>query len=415
MPINTATDYTEILRHRYSFTSFTMTAGTEYDIDPAHIGAIQFEYDYLRRRLPIIKVAISLTDEQVRSMFDNEDTAKVSIEIIDNALDDAGNIISSTPFIHDTFDIIPATGSDDYTGEIYTDSLSEDPNFTVMCLYLVKNERIQWLDKKIATIFKNTDKAAAIQSLFSMRDIPPKTCVISPPVSNDIIDNLVLPLGDLVENLDMLNMQYGLWSSTTIIFDDYTYLYCIDRNNPNVILSRATDFDTIMFKVPKSDNAMLVAYGSGNDSVNRCHYVNLAVGPSIENNTNTTTKMEFGTITSIDSEGKVKKYTVDENSPKMKFVRATSDITIDQFVNNKLANPINVTVTATDISIGIFRPYKNYRFDIEEINTMHDALANKVFRASFCTMSLTKKQDYFESMVTMRLSVVDNTATAVTA
>lgn len=415
MPINTATDYTEILRHRYSFTSFTMTAGTEYDIDPAHIGAIQFEYDYLRRRLPIIKVAISLTDEQVRSMFDNEDTAKVSIEIIDNALDDAGNIISSTPFIHDTFDIIPATGSDDYTGETYTDSLSEDPNFTVMCLYLVKNERIQWLDKKIATIFKNTDKAAAIQSLFSMRDIPPKTCVISPPVSNDIIDNLVLPLGDLVENLDMLNMQYGLWSSTTIIFDDYTYLYCIDRNNPNVILSRATDFDTIMFKVPKSDNAMLVAYGSGNDSVNRCHYVNLAVGPSIENNTSTTTKMEFGTITSIDSEGKVKKYTVDENSPKMKFVRATSDITIDQFVNNKLANPINVTVTATDISIGIFRPYKNYRFDIEEINTMHDALANKVFRVSFCTISLTKKQDYFESMVTMRLSVVDNTTAAVTA
>ena len=415
MPINTATDYTEILRHRYSFTSFTMTAGTEYDIDPAHIGAIQFEYDYLRRRLPIIKVAISLTDEQVRSMFDNEDTAKVSIEIIDNALDDAGNIISSTPFIHDTFDIIPATGSDDYTGETYTDSLSEDPNFTVMCLYLVKNERIQWLDKKIATIFKNTDKAAAIQSLFSMRDIPPKTCVISPPVSNDIIDNLVLPLGDLVENLDMLNMQYGLWSSTTIIFDDYTYLYCIDRNNPNVILSKATDFDTIMFKVPKSDNAMLVAHGSGNDSVNRCHYVNLAIGPSIENNTNTTTKMEFGTITSIDSDGKVKKYTVDENSPKMKFVRATSDITIDQFVNHKLANPINVTVTATDISIGIFRPYKNYRFDIEEINTMHDALANKVFRASFCTMSLTKKQDYFESMVTMRLSVVDNTAAAVTA
>lgn len=415
MPINTATDYTEILRHRYSFTSFTMTAGTEYDIDPTHIGAIQFEYDYLRRRLPIIKVTISLTDEQVRNMFDNEDTAKVSIEIIDNALDDAGNIISSTPFVHDTFDIIPATGSDDYTGETYTDALSEDPNFTVMCLYLVKNERIQWLDKKIATIFKNTDKAAAIQSLFSMRDIPPKTCVISPPVSNDIIDNLVLPLGDLVENLDMLNMQYGLWSSTTIIFDDYTYLYCIDRNNPNVILSRATDFDTIMFKVPKSDNAMLVAYGSGNDSVNRCHYVNLAIGPSIENNTNTTTKMEFGTITSIDSDGKVKKYTVDENSPKMKFVRATSDITIDQFVNNKLANPINVTVTATDISIGIFRPYKNYRFDIEEINTMHDALANKVFRASFCTMSLTKKQDYFESMVTMRLSVVDNTAAAVTA
>lgn len=415
MPINTATDYTEILRHRYSFTSFTMTAGTEYNIDPAHIGAIQFEYDYLRRRLPIIKVTISLTDEQVRNMFDNEDTAKVSIEIIDNALDDAGNIISSTPFVHDTFDIIPATGSDDYTGETYTDALSEDPNFTVMCLYLVKNERIQWLDKKIATIFKNTDKAAAIQSLFSMRDIPPKTCVISPPVSNDIIDNLVLPLGDLVENLDMLNMQYGLWSSTTIIFDDYTYLYCIDRNNPNVILSRATDFDTIMFKVPKSDNAMLVAYGSGNDSVNRCHYVNLAIGPSIENNTNTTTKMEFGTITSIDSEGKVKKYTVDENSPKMKFVRATSDITIDQFVNNKLANPINVTVTATDISIGIFRPYKNYRFDIEEINTMHDALANKVFRVSFCTISLTKKQDYFESMVTMRLSVVDNTATTVTA
>ena len=413
MPVLTERDYTEILRHRYAITEFTMTMGTEHEIDPAHIGSIQFEYDYLRRRLPIIKVSISLTDEQVRSMYENKDTAKVSIEILDNALDDTDNIISSVPLIHDTYDIIPATGSDDYTGEKYTDSLEEDPNFTVMSIYLIKNERIQWLDKKIATIFKNTDKAAAIQSLFSMRDIPAKTCVITPPVTNDVIDSLVLPLGDLVENIDTLNTQYGLWSSTTIIFDDYTYLYCIDRNNPNVILSRSTDFDTIMFKVPSDENAMLVAYGSGDDAVNRCHYVNLAISPSIEDNTNTTTKMEFGTITSIDSDGKVKKYTVDENSPKMKFVRATSDITINQFVNNKLANPVNVTITATDISVGIFRPYKNYRFDVEEVNTMYDTLANRVFRLSFCNITLTKKQNYFESLVNVQLSVVDDT-TAIT-
>ena len=113
MPVLTERDYTEILRHRYVITDFTMTMGTEYEIDPAHIGSIQFEYDYLRRRLPIIKVSISLTDEQVRSMYENEDTVKVSIEILDNALDDTDNIISSVPLIHDTYDIIPATGSDD--------------------------------------------------------------------------------------------------------------------------------------------------------------------------------------------------------------------------------------------------------------------------------------------------------------
>ena len=168
-----------------------------------------------------------------------------------------------------------------------------------------------------------------------------------------------------------------------------------------------------MFKVPSDENAMLVAYGSGDDAVNRCHYVNLAISPSIEDNTNTTTKMEFGTITSIDSDGKVKKYTVDENSPKMKFVRATSDITINQFVNNKLANPVNVTIAATDISVGIFRPYKNYRFDVEEVNTMYDTLANRVFRLSFCNITLTKKQNYFESLVNAQLSVVDDT-TAIT-
>ena len=403
---NTVTP-TVIYRHRYIITDVTMTAGKAYIIDPDHIGSIQFQYDYLNRRLPVIKLSVSLTEAEAKALYDNLDTAKISIEILDKYLDSSDDVINSKIFVHDTFDIIPATGADEYTGDAASEFDTLDPLYNIMSLYLVKNERIQWLDKEIATIFSKTDKAGALVSLFSMRGIPSKTCIITPPKTNSTIDRLVLPLGNLVENVDTINKQYGLWPSSAVIFDDYTYIYCIDRNNPNIILPRATDYDTVVFMVPSSDNENLVATGSSDDSKNRCHYVNLPISPSIEDNSNTTTKTEFGTIASIDSNGTVVKTTVDENSPKMKFVRSRNDLTVSQYLNDRISSPITVNLVVTDESASIFKPYKIYRFKVEETNSMYETLNSKVFRLAFVSTTLKKKSDYFEPYTVVNLSVVD--------
>ena len=403
---NTVTP-TVIYRHRYVITDVALTAGKTYTIDPEHIGTIQLQYDYLNRRLPIIKITVSLTEAESKALYDNLDTAKMSIEVLDKYIDSNDDVINSKIYIHDTFDIIPATGADEYTGDSTSQYDTGDPAFSITSLYLVKNERIQWMDKEIATIFSKTDKAGALVSLFSMRGIPSKTCIITPPKTNSTIDRLVIPLGDLIGNVDTINKQYGLWSSSAIIFDDYTYLYCIDRSNPNIILTRATDYDTVVFLVPSSDNEGFAATGSSDDSKNRCHYVNLTVAPGVEDNSRTTTKTEFGTIASIDSNGVVSKTTVDKDSTKMKFVRANSDLTVSQYLNDKISSPVTVNITTTDESAWIFRPYKIYRFKIEESNALYDTLNGRVFRLSFVSTTLQKKSDYFTPYTVAQLSVVD--------
>ena len=160
--------------------------------------------------------------------------------------------------------------------------------------------------------------------------------------------------------------------------------------------------------VPSSDNENLVATGSSDDSKNRCHYVNLPISPSIEDNSNTTTKTEFGTIASIDSNGTVVKTTVDENSPKMKFVRSRNDLTVSQYLNDRISSPITVNLVVTDESASIFKPYKIYRFKVEETNSMYETLNSKVFRLAFVSTTLKKKSDYFEPYTVANLSVVDS-------
>ena len=161
-----------------------------------------------------------------------------------------------------------------------------------------------------------------------------------------------------------------------------------------------------MFKVPSNDNTLWIATGSGDDAKNKCHYVNIAYDPSVEDNTATTTQTEFGTLTSVDTNGTVKKYTVDANSPKIKVIRSTNDLSVDQYMS-QLANPIIVTLTATDCSLDIFKPYKNYWFDVEETNALYEKLASKVFRLQYLSSTLNKKQEYFEPTVVLRLSVVE--------
>ena len=123
---NTVTP-TVIYRHRYNITNVTMTAGKAYAIDPDHIGSIQFQYDYLNRRLPVIKLSMSLTEAEAKALYNNLDTAKISIEILDKYLDSNDDVINSKIFVHDTFDIIPATGADEYTGNPASEFDTLDP------------------------------------------------------------------------------------------------------------------------------------------------------------------------------------------------------------------------------------------------------------------------------------------------
>ena len=159
MAKDSTAEYTEIYKHRFVVTDATITAGSQFYIDPMHIGVIQFEYDYMNRRLPIIKLSVSLTEETMQAIQSNLETAKMALEVLDNAIDGDEVVINSKVLIHDTFDIVPATGADDTTGDI-TSQYETDPEKAIQLLYLIKRDRVQWLDKEIASIFKNTDNCS---------------------------------------------------------------------------------------------------------------------------------------------------------------------------------------------------------------------------------------------------------------
>lgn len=151
---NTVTP-TVIYRHRYIITDVALTAGKMYTIDPEHIGTIQLQYDYLNRRLPIIKITVSLTEAESKALYDNLDTAKMSIEVLDKYIDSNDDVINSKIYIHDTFDIIPATGADEYTGDSTSQYDTGDPAFSITSLYLVKTKEFNgWIKKLLPYLAK---------------------------------------------------------------------------------------------------------------------------------------------------------------------------------------------------------------------------------------------------------------------
>lgn len=340
----------------------------DYEFTDGRVIYYSIGHDFIHRRMPIIFMQMEMDDEMIGLIYDNIEEASFKFDIIEQQLDPTGEMILNTSlYLRHSFSIIPRndqnayiTSQDSFTKE----NMDQMRNPQIFEFYLVDKAAITWFTQEITGVFQGSSRPDILQALFTMRNIPANIVIATPPVNIDPVEYVILPLGDLVGNIDTLNKAYGLYESYPIIYYDMEYLYCINKVKPNVTIRSASDFGTVtmIMKNPNSPESRIT--GSYTDYTAKTHYINLNQVPTILDQTIQDGSTKFATLTTINSDGTVQKETIDNEATKLQYAYAFNELTMDQLINETLTGH-SVNIVTENCCISCLRPWKSFNFDVD--------------------------------------------------
>lgn len=381
-----------IYQYQYIIKNVVITASKNYIFREGAVNYLFILHDYLHRKMPVIKMDIELSIPIIADIYENKDTAIIKFDIYEQQIDATGKVVNTTLYMQHMFSIIPAKDQNAYITSQDTKSaklIDEMKTLQLFEMYLVDMTAVNWFSQQICTIFQDVSKPAALQALFQMRDIPSGILIATPPQDNELIPYVMLPLGDLVGNIDTLNTVYGIYNAYPIIYYDLQYLYCINKYEPNITLPTATDFGTIKFIIANPDTSDQQVPGSYTDMESKTHYINLINEPVIYDYTPKQTSTKFSTITAIDVDGVVSKTTVDDNATKLKYIYQQNSMTVDQLKNEQL-NGLNIDVSLNDSAVSFIKPFKTVLFE-PDTQYLNLGIDGKEFRITKWSISITRE------------------------
>ena len=383
----------EIYKYQYAIRNMVITLDQNYAMSDGCATYFYVMHDYTNRRLPIIQMNIEMEMAMIKKLFANKDKAKLKMDLYEYQLDSSDNIIGTSLYWQHTFTVIPAKdqsnyiASDDITTEKAIDQMQ---NLQLVEIYLIDMDAVKWFTQKTCGIFDKCSKAGALHAIMQMRNVPSKIVIATPPVNNQIVDHIILPMGDLIGNINTLNQGYGVYSSYPIVYYDLMNLYCIDKIAPNITMPLAKEYGNIVFIMKNMTIPDHQVNGSYNDASSRTHFINLTRVPEINDYTTEIGSTKFSTVTSVDSTGTVNKTTVDEKATALNYVYAHNEQTVDQVINETMYGP-TVQVSAQNISVAFLKPYKVATFNMD---TQYQNLGldrGNIFRIINWSLSMTRE------------------------
>lgn len=383
----------EIYEYRYQVKNIVLTLDKNYYMQDGSISKLYFEHDYMTRKMPIIQATLELSGEMIGILYRNKEKATISFDIYEQQLiNSTSQVVGTTLYMQHSFSIIPAKDqtcyitATDTTTEAVKNQMQELQQFE---MYLVDMNAVKWFTKQDCGIFQKASKPVILHALMQMRDIPSGITIASPPLDINQVNYVIIPLGDLVGNIDTLNKGYGLYNSYPIIYYDLFNMYCINWMQPDITIPNAKDFGTIVMILNNPVTPDQQVAGSCNDLINKTHYINLNDAPNIIDKTSKLSSRKFSTITSIDQAGTVNKQTVDEDATALTYVYQHNSMTMDQVVNESYIGAV-LQVGVRNISIAFLKPYKSIMFDCDtqyqDLN-----LSNKIYRLRGWTVSIQRE------------------------
>lgn len=348
--------------YKYVPTSIELTLDKNYTLESGVCTYLNITHDYLNRRFPVMQIGIELPSDMIKLVYQYKNTAVMKLEVNEYQYDADNNLVSSRQFLRKTLTIIPVNAQTTYITA--TDSITESESdimkkLQVFDMFLIDMIAINWFNQQISVILQNTSKPAALQALFHMRNIPAKTVIATPPLDTQTLNQFILPPGNLIDNIDVLNRRYGIYNSYPIIYYDFNFLYCINKVAPNIVIPSSVDFDTVTFILKNISDPSHLIYGSGIDQSSKTHYTNLQSAPTINDKTIQSTTSKFSTLATVDYNGNVSKTTLDANSTALIYETAHNSYTSDQIINEIMSGPV-LTISTYNAGISFMTPYKTY-------------------------------------------------------
>ena len=378
--------------YQYNINNIELTLDTNYTFTDGSITYLNIINDYDNRKLPIIQAGIEMTRDMIQKFYKYKDTALIKFDVYEQKLNNEKIVVDTSLYFRHTFSIIPAYTETKY--QISTDTTTEENIDDIRSLqqfemYLIDMNVVNWFNMQISGIFQNTSIPAVLESLFYMRNIPANTVVATPTLLNSVIDYIILPLGNLTDNILKLNMVYGMYAACPIVYYDLKYLYCINRIEPNVIVPSTTEYDNITFLLKNLTLSESQIQGSATDSSTKSHIVNIQDRPVISDYTAKDTSTKFSTIASVNESGNISKNTIDSNSTALSYVFEYNILTKDQ-IQNEMMGGHRVTIDIPNIAVSFLRPYKSYTFNVDTEYTDLN-LTGHIYRLSQWSITIHRK------------------------
>ncbi|MCM1230059.1 MAG: hypothetical protein NC489_08000 [Ruminococcus flavefaciens] len=386
-------DPLKLYRYQYRPGDVVLTiAGVDYEFRDGSVTYLNMIHQYVKRHLPVVQMGIEMETSLIQKLYDGIDDAKMTITIMERQLDEDEKIIGTSPYFKHTFSIIPSFEKGVYITSTDPEVLEQMEvmrqlqNFE---LFLVDLEAINWFDQEFSDHCVKVSHAGMLQKLFEVREIPKGIGYTTPPLIDDIIPDFVLPLGDLVTNIDHMNTEYGLYDCNPIIYYDFTNMYCISKVKPNIIAPSATDYGTITFILLNPEKPDHEISGSYDDAATKTHWMNLQVEPHISDTRTRDTSTKLSTLTSVNSKGEVNKTTLNDDATRLKYIYATNELTEQQLMNETMTGP-TLSIRLPNVTVRPLKPYKDYTF---EADTSYDNLDlnNHIFRILGWTLGIQRE------------------------
>lgn len=402
----------QIYRYAYAIKNIVITADKNYYVADGSVPYLYIHHDYRTRRMPVVRMNIELDINTIAMIYKHKDKAMIKFDIYEHQYDTEDHIVNTTLYMQHIFAIIPSKDQNNYvtSQDTVTEALVDEmKSLQLFETYLIDMTAVNWFNQQVCTIFENASKPASMQALFQMRGIPGNTLIASPPLDNSVVNYTVLPLGDLIGNIESLNTTYGLYDVRPWIYYDLHYLYCVNWLKPNIVLPTANDFGNIVIMMINPNNAERQISGSYTDLQSKAHYLNLTEMPQINDYSNKINATKFSTVASIDQKGNVDKTTLSKEDTALTYIYAQNNMTVDQVVNENMQGH-NVQLQMNNISVSCLRPYKTVTFEADT-QFLNLGLTGHEYRIAGWSLSITR-EGYGENANTIhdvRLSLIKPT------
>lgn len=396
----------EIYQYRYIPKNVEIMMDQLYKFRDGSITYLNFVHDFRKRRLPVIQCGIEMTTDLIRLMYDYKDKVTVKIDVYEQQLSGInGSVLGTTLFMQHTFSVIPMrdvnvyiTATDQETEKL-TDPMKKLQNFE---MYLIDMDVVQWFTQQVSVTYHKITHAEALNAVFLERDIPQNIIVATPPVNVEEIDVVTFPLQDLVHNIYHLNHTYGLYDCIPFVYHDLTYLYCLSKRKPDIVMDDATEYGNVAFILLDPSDPAHEVTGSCDDAANKTHWINLNQPPKIYDESVWDSNAKFSTVTTVNAKGEINKDTLDKDATALSYLYAITDLTESQMLNEYITGHL-LTVEALNSSVRFIKPYKDYMFATGE-SYMNLELAGKIYRLLGWVLGIHREgTNNYLSEVTMTL------------
>ena len=389
-------DRFHLTRCRYVPKNVEMTINENlYSFLDGSVTYMNIMHQYIKRSLPVIQMGIEMDLATVADVYKNRDVARIKLDIVEETMDDNDQTVGSSLYLQHTFSIIPRYRQDVYltTNDLENlDKIEPMRDLQHFETYLIDMDAVEWFRKEMDI---NLDEASYPQMLlipFLMRGVPIASIgMITPPHQGGPVKNVTAPIGTLVSNIRHMNDVYGFYRGDPLIYYDLRYMYCIHKQEPNIVLEDPEDYGTVVFMLANPDTDEYQVKGYLDDDENETHWVNLNREPRIENRDfRDITTAEMSTLASVNGSGKVKTNTISDSAATLQYVYSKNDLTEEQYLNESLEGP-PVSVVTADSSVRFIKPFKDFRFSIGSSYKQFELDSRDVFRVTEWSLSIRRE------------------------